>query len=75
VPHLRSQPILARRPHGLEVLGSQDRVQAGRLHYPRCWPAGVPGFTVYTRVEPIYFLQTPKEVVIVNELNAQLRHI
>ncbi len=38
-------------------------------------PAGVPGFTVYTRVEPIYFLETPKQVVIVNQLNQQFRHI
>jgi hypothetical protein len=30
---------------------------------------------VYTRVRPIYFLQTPKEVTIVDELDHQVRHV
>jgi hypothetical protein len=57
---------------------ANDAVLAGKVPYitrERCWPAGVPGFTVYTRVQPIYFLQSPKQVVIINELNAQVRHI
>ena len=57
---------------------ANDEVIAGKVPYitrERCWPAGVPGFTVYTRVQPIYFLQTAKEVVIINELNAQVRHV
>ncbi len=57
---------------------ANDAVLAGKVPFitrERCWPAGVPGFTVYTRVQPIYFLQSPKQVVIINELNAQVRHI
>jgi hypothetical protein len=57
---------------------ANDEVLAGQVPFitrERCWPAGVPGFIVYTRVQPIYFLQTEKEIVIVNELNAQFRHI
>ncbi len=57
---------------------ANDEVLAGKVPYitrERCWPAGVPGFIVYTRVQPIYFLQTPKVVFIINELNAQVRHI
>jgi hypothetical protein len=57
---------------------ANDDVIAGKVPYitrERCWPAGVPGFTVYTRVQPIYFLQTPKLVTIVNSLNAQVRRI
>jgi hypothetical protein len=57
---------------------ANDAVLAGKVPYitrERCWPAGVPGFTVYTRVQPIYFLQSPKQVVIINELNAQVRHV
>jgi hypothetical protein len=57
---------------------ANDAVLAGKVPYitrERCWPAGVPGYTVYTRVQPIYFLQTPKKVLIINELNAQVRHI
>jgi hypothetical protein len=57
---------------------ANNAVLAGKVPYitrERCWPAGVPGFTVYTRVQPIYFLQSTRQVVIINELNAQVRHI
>ena len=37
--------------------------------------AGVPGYSVYTRVEPLYVLQTPKEVTLIIELDQQTRHI
>jgi len=30
----------------------------------RCWPIGVPGFLLYP-VTPVYFVQTPKEVVMI----------
>jgi len=72
-----SNPIL--KPWAVEQMKkANDEVIAGKVPYitrERCWPAGVPGFTVYTRVQPIYFLQTPKKVTIINELNAQVRHI
>ena len=57
---------------------ANDDVRAGKVPYitrERCWPAGVPGFTVYTRVQPIHFMQTDKKITIVNELNTQVRHI
>jgi len=57
---------------------ANDDVRAGKVPYitrERCWPAGVPGFTTYTRVQPIHFFQTAKEVTIVNELNTQVRHV
>jgi hypothetical protein len=41
----------------------------------RCWPAGVPAYAVYTRVLPDIILQTDKEVVFINELNTQFRHV
>jgi hypothetical protein len=72
-----SNPIL--KPWVVERMKkSNDEVDAGKVPYitrERCWPAGVPGFTVYTRVQAIHFLQTPKKVTIVNELNAQVRNI
>jgi hypothetical protein len=72
-----TNPIL--QPWAVERMKkANDDVLAGKVPYitrERCWPAGVPGFTVYTRVQPIYFLQSPKAVVIVNELNAQVRHV
>jgi hypothetical protein len=51
---------------------------AGKVPYiarERCWPAGVPAMNIYTRGQPIYFFQTPKQVLIVNELNTQVRHV
>ena len=72
-----SNPIL--KPWAIEQMKkANDQVMAGKVPYitrERCWPAGVPGFTVYTRVQPIFFIQTPKQVVIMNELNHQYRHI
>ena len=58
---------------------ANDAVLAGKVPYitrERCWPAGVPGYTVYTRGgQPLFFLQSEKEVVLLNELNFQTRHI
>jgi hypothetical protein len=72
-----SNPIL--KPWVVEQMEkANDEVRAGKVPYitrERCWPAGVPGFTVYTRVQPIHFYQTKKEVTIINELNTQIRHI
>jgi hypothetical protein len=72
-----SNPIL--KPWAIDQMKkANDQVDAGKVPYitrERCWPAGVPGFTVYTRVQPIFFIQTPKTVVIMNELNHQFRHV
>ncbi len=40
----------------------------------RCWPIGVPGFLLYP-VTPVYFLQTPKEVVMVWQEDHMARHV
>src|SRR5258708_2099099 len=40
----------------------------------RCWPIGVPGFLLYP-VQPVYFVQTPKEVVLMWAEDHQVRHI
>jgi hypothetical protein len=72
-----SNPIL--KPWVIERMKkANDEVFAGKVPYitrEHCWPAGVPGYTVYTRVQPIHFIQTPKQVTIFNELNAQVRRI
>jgi hypothetical protein len=55
-----------------------EEVRAGKVPFTadsRCWPGGVPGFDVYAHVRPIYFLQTPKEVTIIEESDMQVRHI
>jgi len=54
------------------------RVLAGGIPYnprERCWPAGVPAFTVYTRVRPVYIVQGAKDVLLINEGDAQTRHV
>ncbi len=55
-----------------------EEVRAGKIPFTadsRCWPGGVPGFDVYAHVRPIYFLQTPKQVTIIEESDMQVRHI
>ena len=57
---------------------ANDAVRAGGVPFiarERCWPAGVPAFAIHTRRQPIYILQTDKEVILVNEFNSQIRHI
>ena len=46
---------------------ANDEVLAGKVGFTaraRCWPHGVPGFLLYP-VHPIFFIQTPKVVVMV----------
>ena len=57
---------------------ANDEVLAGKVPFrprERCLPAGVPGFLVYTLVEPFYFLQTPKQVTIINNGNVESRRV
>ena len=54
-----------------------DEVLAGKIGFtPRssCMPAGVPGFLTYP-VRPVYFLQTPKQVLIIYSGDAQVRRV
>jgi len=41
----------------------------------RCLPGGVPEFDFYARVEEYYFLQTPREVTLLNSGGPEIRHI
>lgn len=61
-----------------KLKAANERVRAGLVPFiphERCWPGGVPGWEVYTRVRPIYFAQTPQEVTIIDELDHQVRHV
>ena len=72
-----TNPIL--KPWLIERMKQANaEVLAGKVPYiarEHCWPAGVPGFTVFTRVQPIHFIQTPTKVIILNELNTEVRRI
>ncbi len=72
-----SNPIL--KPWVIERMKKPNEdVRAGKVPFitrERCWPTGVPGYSVYTRVEPLYVVQTRKEVTLIIELDQQTRHI
>ena len=76
VAHL-SNPIL--RPWVVEQMKTaNDAVLAGNvpsIGRERCGPAGVLPCDVYTRVERDYFVQTPEEVTISEQLDHQVRRI
>jgi len=72
-----SNPIL--QPWAAEQMKkTNDDVLAGKVPYrarERCWPIGVPGFVIYSLVEPFYFYQTQKEVTVVNQGGPEVRHV
>ena len=56
---------------------ANDIVLAGGIGYTArssCMPAGVPGFMMFV-VEPIFFVQSPKEVLMIFQGDMQVRHI
>jgi hypothetical protein len=72
-----SNPIL--QPWAREQMRkSNAQVLAGKVPFrarERCWPIGVPGFAIYSLVEPFYFYQTPEKVTIINPGGPEVRHI
>jgi hypothetical protein len=57
---------------------SNAEVLAGKVPFrarERCWPIGVPGFVIYSLVEPFYFYQTPGKVTIINPGGPEVRQI
>jgi hypothetical protein len=71
-----SNPILKPWARKLMEINNQ-RVEAGDLPFyttSRCWPGGVPGLLLYPG-EPVVFLQTPKEVWIMWQRDAQVRRV
>ena len=79
-PHWRvadlDNPIL--QPWAREQMRKYNAdVVAGKSVYSRqasCWPIGVPGFLLYP-VQPVYFVQAPKEVLMIWQADHQVRHI
>lgn len=71
-----TNPIL--RPWAREQMRQHNElVLSGKPAFSRnasCWPAGVPGFLLYP-VQPVYFVQGSKEVVLVWQADHQIRHV
>ena len=67
------------KPWAKEIMKREnDKVLAGGIAYtPRssCMPAGVPLFLMFPVAEPIYFIQTPKQVRMIFVGDAQVRRI
>jgi len=70
-----SNPIL--QPWAVEQMRkANDWVLAGKVPArERCYPAGVPGWVVYTLAEPIFILQTEKQVTMINQGGPEVRRI
>jgi hypothetical protein len=57
---------------------ANDEVLAGKVPFrprERCYPGSVPGFVVYTLVTPFFFIQTDKQVTLVNEGGPEVRRV
>jgi len=60
------------------VKKDNDEALAGKIAFtPRssCRPAGVPGFMSYGRFTPVFFIQSPAEVLIIFESDQQIRRV
>jgi len=70
-----SNPIL--QPWAVEQMRkANDWVLAGKVPArERCYPAGVPGWVIYTLAEPIFILQTEKQVTMINQGGPEVRRI
>ena len=56
---------------------TNDEVLRGKAVFSRearCWPTGVPTYDL-NQAQPVYFIQTPKEVTMIWQMDHQVRHI
>jgi len=71
-----SNPIL--KPWAKKLMDiNNQRVLSGDLPFyttSRCWPGGVPGLLLFPG-EPVVFVQTPKEIWIMWQRDAQVRRV
>src|SRR5215471_20509879 len=60
----------ALRKHNEIVLSGNGGLSPGAA----CWPVGVPTFNLHG-IHPIFFVQGPKEVLMIQQSDQQIRHI
>jgi hypothetical protein len=67
------------KPWAIEIMKREnERVLGGGIGFTArssCMPAGVPAFAAFAAVQPIYFVQTPKQVTMIFEGDAQVRRV
>jgi hypothetical protein len=67
------------KPWAKEIMKREnDKVLSGGMPYgarSSCMPAGVPAFMAFAVVEPIHFMQTPKQVTMIFSGDAQVRRV
>ena len=72
-----NNPILM--PWARDVVRKRNElVLAGKPANPphaSCWPVGVPGFLLRPMTQAMYFVQTPKEVVMILYSKQEIRHV
>jgi hypothetical protein len=70
-------PIL--QPWAREAVRKRNEfVLAGKtapLPHASCWPVGIPGFLLRPMTQPMYFIQGPREVVMILASHPEVRHI
>src|SRR5262245_3668075 len=57
---------------------TNDEVLAGKMPFlarELCWPIGVPGFAIFSAVEPTFFFQKKDEVVMINTGGPEIRRV
>jgi hypothetical protein len=60
-----------------QIRARNETIQAGKPGFTRqasCWPNGTPAFLLYPQ-QPVYFIQAPKEVVMIWQGDHQVRHV
>jgi hypothetical protein len=72
-----SAPIL--QPWAREVVRKRNEIvlsgKPANTPQASCWPVGVPGFLLRPMTQAMYFIQTPKVVVMILSSKQEVRHI
>ena len=67
------------KPWAKEIMKREnEKVLGGGIGFTArssCMLAGVPTFAAFAAVQPIYFVQTPKQVLMIFDGDAQVRHV
>ena len=60
-----------------QIRARNDAIRSGKPGFTRqasCWPNGTPAFLLYPQ-QPVFFVQSPKEVVMIWQGDHQVRHV